>query len=418
MKKLLLSIAVVMTAMAANAQKTVSLDIPMIQKAAMTTTVNGSTSIALQNNFSQMKKAEAADAVEFIDYGVDWADDPDETAVADCSTVTINYTGETEAYEGTDCKVGTVELGSAEWKVLVAEDMSKVIIPCGQTVTNDYATQYGCEFLMMGIYIDEEAQKMMITEEGAIVYEESAETAGLYECTSGIGWFVYMSGGDYDGYCWSRKFYSTFLLPNGVENGSLGKSGWTEYTNPVFIEDLGDEVNIYNFFGTSNLNIIVEDGEVYIPMLQNVGVTNSNVDQDTYGYFYRLLGCSVTDDGYLHIEEDKEYTMGVFGELDTDADGNPVLNDSEKTILTDPTTDGYMGIFSSFDADGKGYYMGYLHSISFTLNEGVYSCFDTDGIKNVTASAKDNKCYNAMGQQVNMNTKGIVIRNGRKFINK
>ena len=42
----------------------------------------------------------------------------------------------------------------------------------------------------------------------------------------------------------------------------------------------------------------------------------------------------------------------------------------------------------------------------------------TTGIDNVTAGEKTGKTYNLKGQQTNANHKGIVIKNGKKYINK
>jgi len=415
MKKFLLSIAVVMTALTASAQKVADKSITMLEKISMTSTTNGSQSIVLQNNFVKSMNKADAEQLELIDYGIDWADDEDETEVADCTTAAFVYTGETTEYNGATYNVATVSLGSCDWTAYINEAETEVVIPTNQSYT--HAT-YG-EFLMLGVYVDEEAQKLMLDDENPIVYAEG-EDAGVLVCTSGIGWYVYMNEGDYAGDCWSRKFYSTMLKPNAVETGELGKSGWSEYTNPVFVDDKGDELNIYNFFGTSVLNVLIEDGEVYIPMLQNVGVTNSNYDQDTYGYFFRLLGVEVTEDGYLHVDEEKEYTMGMFGECVYDEDGKITdIAESQSNLMSVPTSDGYMGIFTSFDADGRGYYMGYLFNINFKLNDGVYKCFQgEDGISDVKVASKNNKFYNTLGQQVSENTKGIVIRNGRKFMNK
>lgn len=53
---------------------------------------------------------------------------------------------------------------------------------------------------------------------------------------------------------------------------------------------------------------------------------------------------------------------------------------------------------------------------------GSAKCFvfngETDGINNVEANVNDNRMFNLAGQRVNASAKGIVIMNGKKFINK
>ena len=76
--------------------------------------------------------------------------------------------------------------------------------------------------------------------------------------------------------------------------------------------------------------------------------------------------------------------------------------------------DTYFGIWSKFDSNSAGYRFGIYADMSWTKNA------DPTGITDVNSSAKkgDNKFYNLAGQRVNANTPGIVIRNGRKFLNK
>ena len=50
-----------------------------------------------------------------------------------------------------------------------------------------------------------------------------------------------------------------------------------------------------------------------------------------------------------------------------------------------------------------------LYSIKITPKEST-------GIKNVNVNRNDNKMFNIAGQRVNGNVKGIVIKNGKKFM--
>ena len=63
---------------------------------------------------------------------------------------------------------------------------------------------------------------------------------------------------------------------------------------------------------------------------------------------------------------------------------------------------------------------------NFALGNMPFDCvstFDTTtsdikAVSNNDATVNDDKCYNLAGQRVSTAAKGIVIRNGRKFINK
>lgn len=402
MKKFLLFVAVAMVAMTANAQKVVSMDAP-VSKALQVSPMQAMTSIVYKNNPIAKNLAKTAEAatIELIDAGTDNAGpEGDEIEIVATDAMTLYPTKEPNVYQA--------EFGSSQWTVTF--DGETLTIPVLQSYKDP---TYG-EFIMLGIVEKEDG--LYLEEENDIVYTLNPEN-GKYECNC-IGWYIYMNEGDYEGYCWSRSFYSELMVPNGVENGSLGKSGWSQYSNPIFVEDLTDEVNIYNFFGYTKLNILVDEEEGYllIPMHQPVQGMSDSYDNEVYGYWFRLLGVGVDDEGYLHVDEDIEYMDAYFMRIN---DAGDDLEPAANTILTNPTRDGYMGIFSQFDAEGQGYYMGYLHSLSFTLNEGEYKAVGT-GIKNVNKDeVKGNgKVYNLAGQQISANAKGIVVVNGKKFINK
>ena len=61
----------------------------------------------------------------------------------------------------------------------------------------------------------------------------------------------------------------------------------------------------------------------------------------------------------------------------------------------------------SITADGHVYEM--------TINQGKVESDDT-AVENVVAPLFDNKIYNLLGVEVDENYNGIVIKNGKKFI--
>lgn len=411
MKKFLLFVAVAMVAMTANAQKA-DRSMSFSQKANATLLQDGSMSVALKANakkFGLLKTGN--ETIELISAEMDEAGD--ETEMVAASSVEIIPTGKKVTYkevEWNEAKTPLGNLDGCEWTILFNDDKTSFCIPVNQEYTDP---EYGLIY-MWGIIEKEDG--IYYDDENDIVFNLNAET-GMYDCER-VGWAMKMTG-EYEQYVWTSSWYANWMIPNGVENGSLGKGGWSEYSNPIFVEDLTDEVNIYNFFGTTKLNLLFDEetGEMLIPMHQPIATMSSAYDNETYGYYFRILGVDVTDEGKLAVNEDIEYNLALFANLKEDAEGQLYLEEATNNIITDPTRNGYMGIFSQFDAEGAGYYMGYLHSISFTLNEGEYKAVGT-GIKNVNKDeVKGNgKVYNLAGQQISANAKGIVVVNGKKVV--
>ena len=94
-----------------------------------------------------------------------------------------------------------------------------------------------------------------------------------------------------------------------------------------------------------------------------------------------------------------EYFLANVG---TEEEPEPVVAVS---VTVEPLTEGTgrQGIVT-FDADGFVY--------ELIVNQGDV----TSGVENVVAPLFDNKTYNLLGVEVDENYKGIVIKNGQKFI--
>lgn len=412
MKKFLLFVAVAMTAMVANAQKaTRSLSLSDQLKAVYS--VENSMSVAVKNNAKKFGVAKKdASVIEFVSAEPDAAGpDGDETEFISTSSVTIYPKGTKTTYKGESLNEATTPLGNragCDWNALYNDDMTKIIIPVNQEYTDP---EYGLIY-MWGLIEKEDG--IYYDDENDIIFNMDAES-GMYECEN-VGWAMKMTG-QYEQYVWTSSWYPTWMIPNGVETGSYAGSGsWADYSNPIFVEDLGDEVNIYNFFGMTMLNILFDEetGNLLIPMGQPVTTTSSNVDKDVYGYFINVVGTRL-EDRSIYRDYDKEYTDAYFAVIDEE---QHALVSAANNILTDPNN-GYMSLASLPDSEGAAYGAGWLHAINFTLNEGEYKNAST-AIKNVNAaSAKsDNKVFSISGQQVTKDFKGIVIRDGKKFLQK
>lgn len=350
--------------------------------------------------------------IDLLDVTSDLADD-DETEIVETSGLTLYVTGKKENYKGAEYDVCDLTFSSTEglsttpiWKALYNE--KELIIPVNQEYTDaEYGLIYFWGLIQKedGVYYDDEND---------IVYTLNEET-GVFDCGC-IGYAFKMTG-EYEQYVWTSSWYGELVIPNGVETGQLGKGGWSEYTNPVFISVGEEEIVIVNFRGLTQIVIEVdEEGNYSIPMHQAISAMSTAYDQETYGYYFRMVGVGVDEEGYLFVDEEIESVDVIRGKLEEGLDGKLQLVESDNNIITDPSRNGYMGIFSKFDAEGQGYYMGYLHSINFTLNEGTFAT----GIKDVITDKANTKSetYNLAGQKVGKNFKGIVIRNGQKFLNK
>ena len=83
-------------------------------------------------------------------------------------------------------------------------------------------------------------------------------------------------------------------------------------------------------------------------------------------------------------------------------------------IDDDPEYCRYYAVASNNDADGAAYSMGWCCNTWIETDpvEGA-------GISDVKTNAKSTvKTYNLMGQEVNASAKGLIIRDGKKMLNK
>ncbi len=64
--------------------------------------------------------------------------------------------------------------------------------------------------------------------------------------------------------------------------------------------------------------------------------------------------------------------------------------------------------------------MNKMDKVSYALGLSIGNNFQNSGISNINASeaANEGATFNLLGQKVASNAKGLVIKNGKKFINK
>lgn len=243
----------------------------------------------------------------------------------------------------------------------------------------------------------------------------SVEDDGIYLDELGL----YIGIENQDSY-WSVMGYQTLKPANAVMSFVSQYFGDEPVVNAVSVDNLLTTYNIYGFakFANSNglgLSPVASfdvDDEYSATMKAGMNFWDATMfmgtsyDSDSYGKWFKNYGITFgtgDQEGYVLRDDD----------LDNGKDYG-FLKD-ENTLAIQP-----FPVLSNFVADPatgeKGAYGTWLQKITVTMTDGSF----VTGINNVNAvkTAKDNKVYNMLGQRVAANTKGLVICNGKKYINK
>lgn len=208
--------------------------------------------------------------------------------------------------------------------------------------------------------------------------------------------------GDYKGYGWDGIHTSTFLsLENGKFSYDMAGSEWTALTDKVSIEDYEYSLNVHNFINSTVSIDINDDLTVSMPTNQPIMETSKNADKEVYGDYINIAGARL-EGSSIYKDYDATEVKGVL---------------KDNTITFD-----YFTLASKADADG-GSYGAFIRKATLTLNDGNFLAAGTTGIEEIGVTReekiKNTKTYNLMGQQVNRATaKGLLIRDGKKYINK
>lgn len=124
----------------------------------------------------------------------------------------------------------------------------------------------------------------------------------------------------------------------------------------------------------------------------------TKVDDNNFSKF-KTLNIFISDDG-------KEETKNAFEAYSCNDLGNKAFTSADAVKAGDVViVCGKLTYFSSTYELAQGCY---LYSLNGT----------TTGINSVKASTKSSELYNLSGQRVDSSYKGVVIRNGKKFVNK
>ena len=198
-------------------------------------------------------------------------------------------------------------------------------------------------------------------------------------------------------------------LANGTMTGMrLYNQSQEEINLPVYVQDDGEEISVFNHYAGTRLKIDIVDkeaGTFQITTPQNIMLASKQAQDDGFGRYMRIVGCN--KDGMF---TENEPVKGKWA--NNVLTFNPVVWNGKG----DPNNDlsGVYAIGSNI-VDGSWYFSGEFDEVVIS-----YGSDDPTGIENVATEAvkKDNRIFNLAGQQVGKDYKGIVIKNGKKMIQK
>lgn len=198
-------------------------------------------------------------------------------------------------------------------------------------------------------------------------------------------------------------------LANGTMTGMrLQDQSQKEINLPVYVQDDGEEISVFNHYAGTRLKIDIVDkeaGTFQITTPQNIMLASKQAQDGGFGKYMRVIGCN-KDGRFTENEPVKgKWANNVLT-------FNPVVWNGKG----DPNNDlsGVYAIGSNI-VDGSWYFAGEFDDVVISYGSDVPA-----GIENVATEAvkKDNRIFNLAGQQVGKDYKGIVIKNGKKMIQK
>ena len=268
---------------------------------------------------------------------------------------------------------------------------------------------------------------LLVNEDGTMDIDEDIEEEGDYATT---GWVSFIPNYEEPG-LWNYGFDIAVLKPNATMNyhttgKSLGGNGssWAKVSKRVAVEKYETEMVINGFLGLAPVSVTLEaDGKCAIPFGQDMDDYDYGKQDNSYAYGrMRLVGCAIEGTSIkrdydkealngFYNDELMEFSLSEYKEAWTDEDGD---HEAGYYYVDDnPDYCRYYAVATAAGSDGA-YSMGWCcnTSIAFDQNQG-------SGISETKASAQSyGKAFNLMGQEVYGNAKGLIIRDGKKFLNK
>ena len=236
-------------------------------------------------------------------------------------------------------------------------------------------------------------------EDGSLELQEDGLTVVIVE-----------EGHQYYGYYIFMSEATRYLKSNAKQISFMNDgNGWPQgddpnYVDIAYVEDWDTSFNVYNFCGYGCVAFNVnEDLTVSVAPQQIVSDYDYTAYGEKLGYpydfgFYMAVAVDVNEEGYLVANEERP----IEGKIE---DGYIV------------SLDGYLAIMTHYIQNVGCFRDAYHYGWMLGLDEGQF----TAGVREVTSSRaeriKNTRTYNLMGQQVdNRTAKGLLIRNGKKFI--
>ena len=254
---------------------------------------------------------------------------------------------------------------------------------------------------------------------------------------------------------WALKYYGGTWYNDG---NMVGNTTWFDYDGKALdvLEAVAeDAVSIPATKTINGYTYTVETEEPYALSMSSVG----------YSTFYdaapRLIADGLTaytatqesstslslieisaenipaNTGVLLQGDEGTYYLWYRRSEETSIDGNVLKGTVLSQTITPESGDYYYYKLANDGTNGLGWYWGAANGGVFTNGAhkaylalpqtfagarsfiGLFSDDSTTGIATVTPSPlTENQCYNLSGQRVGANYKGIVIRNGKKFVNR
>lgn len=192
---------------------------------------------------------------------------------------------------------------------------------------------------------------------------------------------------------------------------------YDDFVHAAYVEDWGNNVSVYGYgwfqpssgMGMSTVTSLDIDKDLNVLFTgpQNVfPVAVFGIQDEEAGKYFKIMGTKpAAEEGYVTYDtSDPSYIKGKLSGNKIVMNTFPVFSN----IWKDPATQ-----------EPKGYGFWYLNYV-ITLDEGNFQAAGgSNGINGVTETAVKNvKTYNLFGQEVPATTKGLVIRDGKKFFNK
>ena len=233
----------------------------------------------------------------------------------------------------------------------------------------------------------------------------TVDDEGVITCDQ-AGFYIAMPDYEDGQYAWTFGKEWVISPVNGVHSFAVDQNeGWKDITDvPVAVDDAGFFVDVYNFLSMGYVGMEVNDDcTVSMPVGQPMlpcAYVSQNIDTDVYGEFFIIYGTKSDDGKSWGVDFDAQDIKGKI-------EGNTLYFEQ------------LFPVFTLFDEEDSGYSMGWFGGVTISLDKDFQITAGIENVNNtVESKIKNAKTFNIMGQRVNSDAKGLIIRDGKKFLKK